>query len=124
MLNHGGYVYAWITKNGMRKQLFLHHAVIGRKSGCETDHINQNKLDNRIENLRNISRTENLQNLPKRRDNTSGQVGVVWYPKNKKFVAKINVNKTSIYLGIFTKKEDAIQSYLAAKKEYHIKQLN
>lgn len=119
MLNSDGYVFTNLTKNNKRKQLFLHHVVIDRKNGCETDHINQNKLDNRAINLRTISRTKNLWNLPKRKDNTLGQTGVRWYPKIKKFASSIQVNKKRIHLGVFINKEDAIRSYLLAKEKYH-----
>lgn len=66
--------------------------------GMEIDHINHDRLDNRIENLRIVSRQENSVNLSKRIDNTSGIVGVSWSKRMGKWRARISVNKKEISL--------------------------
>lgn len=81
----------------------------------ELDHINLNKLDNSIGNLRNVNRLEQMQNLPVYRNNTSGLVGV--YPrKNGKFQASVQYDGRNHYIGRFDTKEEAHAAYLAKKK--------
>ena len=75
--------------------------------GMEIDHINHDRLDNRIENLRIVSRQENSVNLSKRIDNTSGIVGVSWSKRMGKWRARISVNKKEISLGFFSDINDA-----------------
>jgi hypothetical protein len=63
-------------------QMFLNYGI-----GLVTDHINNQKFDNRFENLRIVTQAQNLKNLTKRISNTSGKQGVsMWTtPNNKKF---------------------------------------
>src|SRR5574343_534907 len=69
--------------------------------GMVIDHKNGNSLDNRIENLRCVSISENLLNSNNRirSDNTSGIRGVSWSSRDKKWVVTVSINKKSIYLG-------------------------
>jgi len=64
------------------------------------DHINRNKSDNRIENLREVSHACNLRNTGNHCTNTSGVKGVRWHKGNKKWAAHITVNGKEIFLGI------------------------
>ena len=72
------------------------------------DHINQNKLDNRIENLRLASRSKNAANK-KVRPNKSGYRGV--YPSKDKWIAQISIEGKVKALGRFSSKEDAALAY-------------
>jgi hypothetical protein len=56
------------------------------------DHINNNRCDNRIENLRLACRSENMQNCILRKDNTSGVKGVNWNARDKKWTVSISTN--------------------------------
>lgn len=73
-----GYVRAYV--NG--KKYYVHRVVWLLHNGYlpenDLDHINRNRQDNRIENLREVSRTCNIQNAGNREDNTSGVKGVHW----------------------------------------------
>ena len=82
------------------------------------DHINQNKKDNRICNLRVVSQATNLQNMnyPGKR-NKSGYLGVC-FTKNR-WRAAIYANGKSYILGYFNSPEDANAAYLTAKPIYH-----
>lgn len=73
------------------------------------DHINQNKIDNRIENLRLscLGSSINQINVGLRADNTSGYKGVVWRERNKKWEAKISYKGKRIWIGSFENKEIA-----------------
>ncbi len=82
------------------------------------DHINGDKVDNRLENLRLVSHGENLQNIRKpMRNNTSGFLGVC--RSGGKFMATISVNGKSLNLGSFDKPEAAHAAYVAAKRRLH-----
>jgi len=84
------------------------------------DHINGDRSDNRIANLRSVKQSENLQNirLPKR-NNTTGHLGVSFDPDRGKFIASISVDGKTKNLGRFTSAEAAHAKYLAAKRELH-----
>lgn len=82
------------------------------------DHINRNPLDNRKENFRPASPTENAQNRSKRKDNSSGITGVGWYKQTCKWLAHIRVNKKLINLGYFKDKNEAIVARLKAERQY------
>lgn len=83
------------------------------------DHINGDKSDNRIENLRLASQAENNQNTPKARDNSSGHIGVDFHKKTGKWRARISVEKRTRHLGLFDTKDNAIEAYLKAKATLH-----
>jgi hypothetical protein len=87
------------------------------------DHINQNKDDNRLCNLRECDHQENSWNRKKQRNNTSGMKGVTWNEKNQRWVAQIKDHGVPVYLGSFKNKVDAgfaYQTYAAKMRgEYH-----
>ena len=96
----------------------LHHAIMGKPAkGFVTDHINGDGLDNRRENLRLVTQTENMQNTRKYSSNTHGYVGIVNKRKIKKknqfrWNAGINVGAGRLlHLGTFKTKEEAAQAY-------------
>ncbi len=82
------------------------------------DHINGVKSDNRIENLRDVSATENAKNAKTPCHNTSGFIGVSWSKVAKKWRANIKVNQRQISIGYFSAKEDAIQARKLAEEKY------
>ena len=81
------------------------------------DHINQNRGDNRISNLRCITRAENNKNRTLQSNNKSGVNGVHWISTAKRWAAVINIEGKRIGLGWYRNKEDAIQ----ARKEANLK---
>jgi len=83
-------------------------------TSSQVDHINQIKHDNRIENLRLATNSQNNSNRPKRKDNKSGFKGVSWHKLKKKWQAFITHNNKTIYLGCFTTPELAHDAYIAA----------
>lgn len=82
------------------------------------DHINQNRQDNRVENLRAVSKSENCRNTSIGKRNTSGHLGVQWDTRRKCWRAEIKVNKKNIHLGRFTTKEEAVQARKTAEREH------
>lgn len=83
----------------------------------EIDHINGIPTDNRIENLRDVTNSENHRNCRRRKDNTSGITGVVWFKSTSRWKAQIHVNGQTKSVGYFTDFNDAV----AARKKAEIK---
>jgi hypothetical protein len=81
----------------------------------QLDHIDGVRSNNKLENLRECTNAENQQNSKKRKDNTTGYVGVIWMPKNKKYQATF----AGHYLGLYKTAEGAYQAYLDAKIKNH-----
>lgn len=82
------------------------------------DHINGNRADNRIENLRNANHTVNARNQRMNKNNTSGVTGVYWTKRDRHWIAFITDKGKRIALGYFSKKADAIAARKAAEKSY------
>ena len=86
----------------------------------DIDHINGIKDDNRIENLRDVSKSVNLQNRKQApKHSSSGVLGVSWHEDCQKWRASIKIQGKKKYLGLFTSKEEAHQVYVAAKRQFH-----
>ena len=84
----------------------------------EIDHINGVKTDNRINNLRLVTKNINSQNAFMRCHNTSGFNGVSWHKSRKKWQPQIMIDGKSIYLGYFVHKDDAIAARMRANIKY------
>lgn len=85
----------------------------------ETDHVNRDRSDNRLCNLRLATHAQNIQNIGKPRDNTSGYKGVSWHGKAQKWRAYITANGMRHYLGYFETPEDGHAAYVAAAEKLH-----
>lgn len=87
--------------------------------GMHIDHVNGDKTDNRIANLRLATVAQNIQNQKIHRDNTSGYKGVVFHKPTKKWMARIKANDQVHYLGVFDKPEEAYTAYMDASRRLH-----
>jgi len=83
------------------------------------DHVDRNKQNNKIENLRLATNQQNCMNVEVKKNNTSGVKGVYFNKKQQKWVARIGFNYNKINLGSFEKIEDAARAYKNAEKKYH-----
>lgn len=92
--------------------------VYGAWPKDQLDHINRNRSDNRISNLREVTNKQNLQNAGKYSHNTSGHSGVYRYKRDSKWRAQIKHNQKHISLGYFNTIEEAIAARKAAEKLY------
>ena len=121
--SNNGQGYLCISIDGViykahRLAYAIHHGAMP-PSGIEVDHIDGDRLNNRIENLRLATHTENArnrQNLSKR--NSSGSTGVCWHIRARKWFARIKVNGRYIHLGLFTNKQDAIAARRIAEAKH------
>ncbi|MGB0854889.1 MAG: HNH endonuclease [Pikeienuella sp.] len=89
-----------------KKKTYLHRFILGAPKGVDVDHLNGNTLDNRKENLRLCSRSENLANSH-RAQGVSGYRGVSRTKNKKKWRVQIK-NKS---FGVFDTKEQAAHAY-------------
>jgi hypothetical protein len=114
---HTGYLVIQVNKQRYQ----AHHLAWLYTYGVlpkQLDHINGNKQDNSINNLRLATTAENNQNEHRaRKHNKSGFLGVV--PARGKFAAYIRINYKCKFLGYFETPEEAHQVYLEAKRELH-----
>ncbi|QWY83223.1 HNH endonuclease protein [Rhizobium phage RHph_X2_25] len=84
----------------------------------QIDHINGDRTDNRIANLRDVSNAENMRNTSRRSDNTSGVTGVYLNREMKKWAADIRVDGRTISLGLFETINEAATARSAANSKY------
>ena len=101
--------------------LYLLHRIIwlyayGYLPEHQIDHINRNKCDNRLENLREATRSCNVRNTGLRSDNTSGIKGVYWHTQLKKWNPKIFSKRKVVSLGLFYDFTEAVAHRLAAEQ--------
>ena len=83
------------------------------------DHINGDKADNRLCNLRQATRFENLSNRGKNKNNSSGYKGVWFNKKLGKWIAGITHNNKAKHLGVFETPELAYEAYCKKAAELH-----
>ena len=105
----GGYAV-----RGCNPRIRMHRVILermGYKNFAQSDHIDRNKLNNCRSNLRSATAGQNNCNHGKRKDNTSGYIGVYWFKRRKKWHAYIQVNRERKHLGYFDDIEDAARAY-------------
>jgi len=85
----------------------------------DVDHINGDRGDNRLANLRDVARRTNLENLRKpRSDNHTGYLGVIAHPGGR-FRARIQHNGKGIHIGMYATPDEAHAAYVEAKRRMH-----
>lgn len=85
----------------------------------QIDHKNQIKDDNRIENLRIATNSQNSQNITLKKSNTSGIKGVSFDKRRNKWRVRIMINRTEIWLGYFKLLGHARDAYKNAASKFH-----
>jgi len=110
-----GYIICRSNKNIIR----LHHLVLQPIDGFVIDHINRDKSDNRIMNLRYATRAENGWNINVGKNNRSGTTGVFWYEKRGKWQVYIKVLGKRKHLGYFNDYNDAVDARKQAEMKYY-----
>ena len=124
-----GGVAGYITSKGyLQVQLHyrvhrVHRVIWAMRHGawpqCQIDHIDENKSNNSIGNLRQCTNGENQQNITKaRRGSRSGVRGVCWITRDKKWRAHIVINGERKHLGAFDSLLDAVAARRRAEREY------
>lgn len=101
------------------KNIRMHRLINNTPEGVSTDHINRNRLDNKRENLRNVTKSQNAINSKIKENNKSGITGVYWDKFTKKWRAEIKFNYKKISLGRFVNIKDAILARKKGEIKYH-----
>jgi len=114
--NSGGYCQV-----GFNGKFIYYHVIIWILStgkdipqGLEIDHINGNKIDNRIENLRLVTSRGNSQNMEKHRDGKL--VGCYYHKRDRMYMASISISGKDIHIGLFETEKEAHKAYTIACK--------
>lgn len=112
--------YWYVNKRGyvQRTDGVLLHRFLTKPSDYEVvDHVNHKTTDNRIENLRVCSHTENMRNSRRYSNNTSGRTGV--YKYKDKWRVTITINKKDKHLGVFGTFDEAVRARELAEIKYY-----
>jgi hypothetical protein len=122
VINGIGYFNVRLCKNGIPKTITVHKLVaitflnnISFSRFIVVDHINNNPLDNRFENLQIITNRENLSKDKKNK--TSKYTGVSWNKKANKWHSRLNIKNKAIHLGYFNCELAAHIAYINKLKE-------
>lgn len=107
----------WMSKvhKAHRLIFMLHHGYMPP----EIDHINNDRADNRIENLRAATRSENQCNRHTLSSNTSGYAGVSWHKKSQAWVVRVMKNGKTVVTQYFKDLELAGLFAAEARNLYH-----
>ncbi len=123
-LDKGGYLQVVLTKEGRHSTVAVHKAVfysfnayrrLTRTDELVIDHIDGDKRNNRLDNLRKITTRDNTSRA---KSNKHGR-GVHYYASLGKFGAEISFNRTRYYLGLFPTAEEAASAYQSALESYN-----
>lgn len=96
----------------------VHRLLTGAKTGDIVDHINRDRKDNRLSNLRITDKSGNAFNTGIRPNNKSGYTGVHFRKDTKRWQAEIKVNYKKISLGCYATKEEAAEARRKAEVKY------
>lgn len=118
-LHPKGYYAVALCKNNTMKT-YRTHALVAlaflgpRPKGLGIDHINNQKTDNRADNLEYVTQRENISRGKGgllKENRSSKHMGVSWHKYNKVWDSRININGKKLRLGYFKKEVDAAKAY-------------
>ena len=93
--------YASRQSRGTRGVIYMHREIIMCPKGLMVDHVNHNRLDNRRDNLRVCTASQNQANSRLHKTTKSGYKGVVWDKSRKKWMVHTKLNQKDVYIGRF-----------------------
>lgn len=112
--------YYKVTVNG--SQRYCHRLAwvycYGTSPEGEIDHIDGDRSNNAISNLRIANKSQNMWNSKIRKNNSTGLKGVTFIEKRNKYKSRITANGTVIFLGLFQTKYEAHSEYCFAAIKY------
>jgi hypothetical protein len=115
--SHAGYYAVRSVGRYPSKTFAMHRVILGISDLRQVDHRDGDGLNNQKENLRPATNAQNHGNRKRPANNTSGYKGVTLTPSGK-WKGMIEVLGRSIYLGIFTKAEDAARAYDISARQH------
>jgi hypothetical protein len=112
-----GYTMVQLIIEGKRHYICAHRLAwllhYGTLPNNSIDHIDGDRSNNKINNLRDVTHQQNT-------FNQTTAKGYCWHKKNNKFQAQISINKKTKFLGLFQTEQEARNAYLKAKETYHV----
>lgn len=113
-LNSDGYIV------NVKNRICLHRLITNCPSDMFIDHIGgeTTRCDNRKQNLRKLTNSQNLMNRGLQKNNTSGVTGVSWNKSRQKWEAHIKFQGKKINLGLYQSIDDAVKVRKEAEKKY------
>lgn len=105
------------TGNQYKEKIYFHRLIMNNPE-LQVDHINGNTLDNRKENLRIVSIQDNMKNLKKKKDNTSGIRGVSYSNKTHKYKVDFTYEKRRMYFKEFDNISKSVYLRYLVEKEF------
>jgi len=114
-LNRGGYNIVDFSLNGKKYTKQVHRLVAKAfiENPCNkpcVDHIDNNRTNNNVNNLRWVTKSENSMNASLSSNNTSGIKGISFHKASNKWQAIIQLNGKNKHIGLYNTKEDAIEA--------------
>jgi len=114
-----GYRHGSIDYTYVRYHRVVWALVHGAWPTCDLDHIDGDKQNNKISNLRPVCKSENSRNRRRGGNNTSGVMGVGWHKPTGRWRAYIaSGSQSHVHLGFFDTKDEAIAARRAAQDRY------
>lgn len=117
-MDKGGYLMGRIFNVLYRAHRVIWAIVHGVWPTDNLDHIDHNRSNNRIENLRLANNSANGMNASLSRANKSGFCGVYFHRKTKKWWAFLTVKRKRTHIGVFNSRSDAIKAREKANPKY------
>jgi outer membrane protein assembly factor BamB len=118
-LDNYGYLIIMVDRQRYRAHRLAWFYSYGVWPADQIDHINRDRVDNRLVNLREANNTENAQNTLKKKNNTSGHKGVRLDKRFGLWYAHIRVGGNKHYLGTFPTAAEAGECYRVAARIFH-----
>ena len=113
VINNRGYLTIQFNNKPYQAHRLIWWYVYGEEAPSDIDHIDGNRSNNKLSNLRLANKQQNQANARLRRDNSSGYRGIIWNKREQKFIANIRIDGVLHYLGRF---DTAIEGHKAYKK--------
>lgn len=115
IMSHG-YRSITLTQEGVQKVILVHRAVYSTfkgalLNGVQIDHINRDRSDNRLENLRTANNSTNKMNMSKHRGTKNRYKGVYWLAKRNKYQTQVQYQGKHHTVGYFSDEEQAARAY-------------
>jgi hypothetical protein len=116
-MNDNGYLRIQVLGKQYKFHRLAWLYVYGQFPDCEIDHVNGNRADNRIENLRLATSKQNKENVKLNSRSTTGYRGVHWDKSRQKWLAHVTSNRKHHNLGRFDDVNDAINAVKQARNQ-------
>lgn len=120
-LSKRGYVVrsVWLKGTGKGTVVTMHREIMNTPKGMDTDHKDENRLNNQVGNLRTATRSQNMANVRKYKSANahSKYKGVSYLKRVKKWVAYIRKDYKQTHLGYYTNQKDAARAYDRAARD-------